>query len=366
MNNKIISKIQVFFIMAIVCSGTSINTFSEIFKLAGRASAIANMTSLLLLIPLALWALRLAQFAPGHTILEILEMTAGKFFSKVACGLYTLISFAVMTLTARHIGFLLQASSLPNTPLYVTSFVLLTLSTFIARGGIEVLGRLCEVLYILTNVIFWLGTFGASLGINFDFLFPVFDRGVTNIAAAAYLQAGSVSEGILLLLIMVAALARPADSYNKAVSMGILLVVVNFASASMLIIGVYGVEVASHFLIPEIQVSIDVQQGNFVQGLEMFVQVASICTVTLGVAAHTYAASVATAKIFNNRYPMVWLAMTFASVAFLVNWIPSFNEVVLYSTLLGRYVTLPFIIIILFITSTGLLFRGRKLKEKSP
>lgn len=359
--NQKISSRQAFFLIASLSIGTNIIIFTDIFKLAGRESGIAQITSQLLVIPLALWTLRIGQSAPGLTILEILEMTAGKIVGRVACGVYAVISVAVMTLVTKYYIGVLQAFSLPNTPLWVTSFVFLILTTTIARTGIEVVGRLCEILFIVVHIIYFLGISPAFLDINTDLIFPVFERGVADFATGSYLLAGGFSESVLFLFIMVAALPRPTNNY-WTVSKALLFEAAIFATASIVILGIYGVEIASHLPFSPIQVALDLQKGKFLQGLEVFVQVDYILGAILCVTGHTYAASVATAKIFNNRLPMVWLVMVSTSVAIMLNFIPSLNENIFYATLLGRYATLPFITLVLLIISAGLILRGRKTK----
>jgi len=359
-----ISQRQAFYFILSTAFGTIIFLHSEVINLAGRGGWIAEIAGIFMLIPLALWTLFLARLAPGHTILEILEAVMGKFIGRIIGGIYALISIALTALILRLITGMIRVFFLDDTPFLVTGLIILVLAAVIVDGGIEGQGRMGEVLEILLLSVFF---FGVGIGffsqLNSAFFIPLFDRGIADFSQGVYLSAGFVAEVILFLIVMVAALPWPADSY-WVVTKGFLWAGTILGFAALSIIGVFSAEEAARMSFGGINVALNLRIGKFIQGVEVFVIIPFILLSILNVAAHLYAGWVAERAIVNNWRPQILFGGTVALTAVLFSQVTSFNEAYFLSILLGRYVTLPFTVLVLLLTSIGVLIRGGKVAEK--
>ncbi len=355
-----ISQRQVFYFLFSTAAGTIAYLHSVVIALAGRGAWIAEMVGIWSLLPLALWTLYLGRMAPGRTIMEILELVAGKIIGRAVGALYVLVSIAVTGLVLRLITSIVGVFLLPDTPGLVITLSLLALTTLIAAEGIEVQGRMGEILVVILLGIFFVAVnLAFTTQFRLDYFFPLFDRGAGQFAQSAYLSAGLAAEANLFLLVMVAAFPQPADAY-WAVARSFLWDGLLLGLAAMSIIGVFGAEEAARVAFGGVNMALDIQLG-FLQGLEIFFIMVYILVGILTVIAHTYSAWMTAASICNNWRPHMLLAGTAVITALLTTRLVSYNEACFFSVLLARYVILPLIALILLLTSIGVLLRGEGL-----
>jgi spore germination protein KB len=360
-----ISQRQAFYIFIAPIYSLLIFLHPNIISIAGRGAWAAEIIGFLSLLPLVLWTLWLGQTAPGHTIMEILEMTAGKIIGRTAGLIYTLIITIIAALSIRNLCGMLQIFILPDTPIWVTSLVILGISIIIAQGGIEVQGRMAETLVIVANLTFFLGVSLAFVGqFNLDFIIPFFDRSIGELAKGSFLTAGLESGSNLCLLAVVAALPRPLDNFRaitKVYFVGGLIL----SSVTLIIIGIFGVDEAARLALSGLSVAWSAQLGNFIQGTEVFVVVGFIEIQILAVGVYAYCGWVETTRTFNYWCPRLWITLIASLTAVLAISINSLNDSYFLSTLVGPYLVLPFTFLLLLITSICLLIRGRKVAVRN-
>jgi len=355
-----ISRRQLALLMILNITGLLAFSSSTVISLSGRAAWVAITAGTIMLLPLALWSLWLGNSVPGHTILEILEINAGKFIGRMTGIAYIIISIAASSLMLRNLSGLLQIFILPDTSVLVTSMLILVLPVLMAQGGIEGLGRMTEVIWPVNMIIFTIGMSFALIGqLNLKLFTPVFDRGLKALAEGTYLSAGFNSTFILFLFVMVAALSRPADHY-RLVFKAFLVCLPLMALGALLAIGTFGAEQAQ--TLPEVGLSVAryASLGRFVQGVEIFVVVSYILNTMMTIGMHLYCAWTVTIRIVNNWKPYIWLIGIACLTMFLSVGIRSFNESMLLSGLLSLYGSLPFAFFALLLTTASLLLRGIK------
>ncbi|MFZ5644751.1 MAG: GerAB/ArcD/ProY family transporter [Bacillota bacterium] len=332
--------------------------FATVINIAGRESWVAGSIGILFMMTFSLWTLWLSQFAPGHTILEILEMVAGQIIGRAVGIVYTLITVIIAALVLRNLSGMLQTITLPNTPVWVTILVILGTGAVIAHGGIEVQGRLAEVLVIVLFTIFFSGfLLGLRGQFNTDFIIPVFDRGIRDLVGGAYFTAGQIATGNLCLLVMVAALPRSGDSYPMIAKLYLSFLIIAF-TGTLGTIGVFGAEEGARMAFADFNVTL------LIQGLEVAIVVPYILGSILSVAAFTYCYWVETTRTFNNWRPAIWQTITVSLAAVTAISISSNNESYFLSTLVSSYLALPFTLLVLLLTSACLLLRGGKAAGK--
>lgn len=362
--NQKISSRQAFYFIFTTAFGTIAYMPAITLQLSGRAGGIIETISISSLILLAFWTLWLGQKAPGYTILEILETVAGKIVSKVVGGIFTLLFLTIAALFLRMTTAMLQEFTLPFTPVWVTMLVILTLAIAIAYSGIEVLGRLGEVLQVVLLVIYYvILTPWVLIQLQPEYFSPVFDRNIQDYAKCAYFAASNTIWPNMFLMVMVAAIPSPARSY-WAITKAFLFAALFIGLAAIPVIGQFGVEEGSRMAFGGLDVALNLRMGKFIQGLEVFAQIAYILITILGVTAYLYGGWTAAVGIFNNRFPRILLAIIASTVVVLVLSIHSFNEASYFSIQLG-YITLPFVVFILLLTTICLFLRGGKVAKNN-
>jgi spore germination protein (amino acid permease) len=343
--------------------GTIIFLHTAVISLSGRSGWLAEVAGTLSIIPLGFWTLYLSNAFPGHTVFGLLDAAIGKVIGSIVKTLYILVNVGVVALLGREMSSVVKVFLLPTTPLWVINLLGFSLVTFIVYGGLEPLGRLSETLHIVLLTIFFVGV-GIGFSVRFDKnnLIPLFDRSLGEFVAGAYLTAGFVAETVLILLVVVAALPSPSKSYS-AIAKGFISLAVFLAGAVLAILGVFGPEEGMRMAYAGINVASNAQLGTFLQGLEVFAIVSFIMAVILKVSAHTYAGWTVAVSLFGKWCPALWLVVL-SGVTFLVSSnIPSFNLAYYFSLILGKYVTLPFVVFILLLVTLSILFRGGKVVQ---
>lgn len=358
-HQKISQRQAVYFILT---TGFSTIPFlvSQVIAISGRAAWVAEIIGPIILIPLALWVLYLGNFSPGSTILEISEMAVGKIIGRIVSIIYIMISIAVSVIVLNYHVFMTKAFVLYLTPNWIVMVITLGLAGFIASSGIEVQGRLGEVFEIVLIIIFSAGIIiGFSNLFDFANISPVFDQGISPFLESVYFSAGSMAQGILFLMVMVAALPQSSENCTAMIKGLISLSIIQGVSL-FAIIGMISAEEGSRLAFGGLNLAYHIQVGKFIHGVEIFVITSYEIFVFINLAANIYSAWVVMVHVINNRYTKVLLVTIVIIIFILAVFFNSYNEAYFYSILLARYITIPFIVLVLLLTSTGVLIRGKR------
>ncbi|MCM1564373.1 MAG: GerAB/ArcD/ProY family transporter [Dehalobacter sp.] len=335
--------------------------WNTIIGVSGRAAGVAVSAGMIVLLPLTLWSLWLGNSLLGHTILEILEINAGKIIGKMIEIVYIILSIAASSLMLRSLSGLLQIFILPDTPILVLSLLILVLPVLMARDGIEGLGRMSEIIWLVVMVIYIPGIGFALIGqLNLELFTPIFDRGLKALAEGTYLSAAYFSIFILFLFVITAALPRPADHYRFMFKALLVFTPLMATEVVLPAIGTFGAEQAGSLSEIGLSVAKSASLGRFIQGLDIFIVVAYILVTMMNIGMCMYCGWTASIRIFNNWKPNLWLIVNTCLILFLSISIHSFNESVLLSELLSIYGIFPFAFFVLLLATASLLLRGKK------
>jgi spore germination protein (amino acid permease) len=352
-----ISKMQAACISAISFYGVVL----YYFKIPGRAGWLIYIGAFVILIPLAFWILYLADLYPGKTLLEIVEITVGKLISRVINLIFIFITIIMALCLLNFYASLLQTYFLINTPIWVVILVITILSTFISKSGIEVLGRLNIVLLVLAEIIFFAADFSGIGGGQFrlENILPVFFESPLKYMKSLYEMTGIQIDGLLILFTMTTAFPMP-KKYFKAVTIGFLIAAISFGTATIIIIAGLGADQASTVAYSAINLVQLVQIGAFIHGMEIFVTIPFQFVVFSKCTLYLYSCWTAAKQIFSNWKPQLHLWVLFMVVTAAAIWINSYNTAYYITTILSRYVMLPFILLVLSIATIGCLVKRRK------
>ncbi|PLR98825.1 GerAB/ArcD/ProY family transporter [Bacillus sp. T33-2] len=149
--NKI-SHHQVIFIGAtFILSSTIITVPSQAAAYAKQHTFIALIVASLFILPSVLLLSRIAARFPGKNLFDVLTERMA-VIGKIIIGIYVIFFFFVLVRDMRLAVDFVHIVLLPGTPIYITAALLIIAVWFIARGGIEPMGRFTEVYFPILGI----------------------------------------------------------------------------------------------------------------------------------------------------------------------------------------------------------------------
>lgn len=180
-------------------------------------------------IPLALIYARIIRLYPGKDLFDILETLFGKIIGKLITALLCWYAVHLGGLVLRNFSEFIQVVSMPETPQLPLMVVMLLVTVYLAKSGVESLGRWSLVampavlLIVLLTVVLSLGR------MEYTNLQPVLAHGANEIAASAYsVLAFPFAETVLLLSVANAIKKQdsPYKLYLYATLLGALMLLI--------------------------------------------------------------------------------------------------------------------------------------------
>lgn len=328
-------------------------------ELSGRTSGLAELLSVILLVPLFFWILYIGSKMPGKTIFEIIETTTRPIIAKLLAFLYSLLLIFLFLFWLNYFTTLINIFLLQRTPTWIINLTTILLVSLIARSGIEVCGRLAIILFIVDNLIFHVASLIVTVDqIDIDNLFPIF-IGQYSLIKGIHFGLGAGSVAILMSMMLIAFLKKPEKGYTLVLWTNIFAGIV-FMLAVTSIYGILGVHEGARIAFGSINVIRLYKAGNFVQGLEIFALLAYFAWAYYYLPILLICVSKSITQIFNYKGSRTSITIISLSIFILSFLVKNYNQVLYYLIFLSKYIFLPFCIAILIIAS-GTLWIWRKI-----
>lgn len=147
---------------------------------------IAVIIALIIALPLIIIYARLQYIFPGKDFFDIIEVCFGKFIGKAIIIIFTLHLIAIETTILRHHGEFITTVGLTDTPIAIIIMSMAILSAYVAKKGIEVLGRWGKFFIIIVMVftIIMLILFVPKIRTNN--IQPIFSNGMSTVLQGTF------------------------------------------------------------------------------------------------------------------------------------------------------------------------------------
>jgi spore germination protein KB len=346
-----ISHLQVLSLIALGSYGTAVFFLSEIIYVSGRTAWITPVFLELFILPCILLIMYISKDYEGLTIFEIIELITGKFISKLLCLIYIGINIIISIFNLALSTNITRSYMLHVTPLWIPLILTLIVATLIAGSGIEVIGRMCALLMpilISCFIIFLLIGYN-----NFDIsnLRPFLDKGIMNVGNSFYLLNSLLSEVLLLLFIITAAIREKKQIIKHTFKYSFLLFIIIPMFIFVSYIGILSYEVVSKTAFGGLNVSMFAGVERYIQGTEVFVLIVILFMSILKLSTCLYCTGISFNQIFNNKIKNQYYIICFFSIIIFVSvfFFTNFNYVYKINLLFFQYIVIPFsLFIILF------------------
>ncbi|HEX3032727.1 MAG TPA: GerAB/ArcD/ProY family transporter [Bacillota bacterium] len=348
---------QVIFLCLLGVVGNVVYIHTWIDDFTDRSAWVAAMLGVLALIPLAIWLLFLGKFYPQQDLFTILEKGWGKLISKTLGLIFILINIAIAVAQLNMFTAMINAFFLQFTPPRIIMFTMTVVCVILISAGIQVFGRLTEVVAVLGVINFFLAFIFAFPGsVHPEYVFPIFDTSWPGFLKGTAFIAGATAEGLLALMIIVRYIPDPGKHYGWVVK-GMVMGGTIITSAVLIIIAIMSPELAKRVAFGGVNAANLLQVGGFIQGLEVFL-FGSYQIIALGkISLCMYCIWISLNNIITTKWPLLQLAIIALMILVPSVWLTSYIKAYFLAVFMGTYVLLPYSILILLLASASIVIQ---------
>lgn len=298
----------------------------------------------------------------GKDLYEISEILFGKTLGKIICLIYIWYSLHLGALVLRTSIEFINTMGLEETPAIIPGICLIVLCAWIAKEGIEVVGRWSEffLLWFLLTFIF---LFVLSLSL-FDItkLQPMLYEGVKPVIRGAF-SAFAFPFGELVIFLMIFDSIDKKNSPTKILITGIILgglYIVYLAARDVSILGI-GMVMNDYF--PTYTAISRINVGNFLQRLEIAVSLVFLIGIFIKLSLCIIAACKGVARLFSMedyRFIVVPISLLMLNLSSFVY--ENIIELSKVPSKIWPYYSLPFQVILPVVIFVVIKFKKRPIK----
>ena len=173
-------------------------------------------------IPILLVYARIIRLNPGKDIFEILELLMGKVVSKVFIALMTWYALHLASLVLRNFSEFIHIAAMPETPQLVIMILMMLVTAYMAKSGIEALGRWTLAAVPIVLFVVLLTVLLSVNKMEVSHLQPVMDHPFGEIAAVSFTLFTFPFAETVLLLGVAGAIKNDASPYKLYVGASLL------------------------------------------------------------------------------------------------------------------------------------------------
>lgn len=236
---------------------------------------------------------------PGYNILKIYEIVMGKFIGKIL-GVMLSAYFVFYTgSNLREFVDMIKSYNLPRTPPSFIMISVLIITAVIVYLGIEIIGRVCAVIFIpvlLGIVIIFLM---ASPNYTFSNLAPYFGYGIIDTINGSIMRSSAYSEVIILFIIVNS--VHGMDTMKKAGVMSLVFSGIIFSITSMCYLMTFTYAAGSENISGLFELSRSIYFNRFVERVESIFLMTWIIPTILDTAIGFYVSVRAYSQVFDIK-----------------------------------------------------------------
>lgn len=332
-----------------------------------RDTWLSILLGALFFAPVALVYMRITNLYPGKNLYDIILIVFGKITGKIMVAIFTLYAIHVGALVLREFTEFMHIAAMSGTPQVVFLILMLSLSAWMVKSGVEILGRFSK--FILPIILAEIAiTFIIALkDMDFSNLMPVGHSGFGSIASEAYsLFILPFSEAVIFLTLYRS--VKTDQKRNSILVYGTGIAVVLMMIVIIRNIAVLGPENLKLLYFPTYTTVSVLSLGDFFTRMEILVAAVYLLCGLVKASVFLFAVSFGMSKLFNVEnyksmaFPAGLIMLTLASIIY-----SSISESVEFLEIFRYYAT-PFQVILPVIIWLGAEIKNflNKINPKTP
>ena len=362
MGKELITKRQALYIIILFIFGSTVILGGS--SDAEQDSWLSLLLAAVFIIPLIIIYARIVRLYPGQDLFAILETLFGKIFSKVFIALMSWYALHLAALVLRNFSEFIQITSMPETPQLPLMIAMMVVTAYIAKSGIEALGRWSLAILPIVVLIVLITTILALPKMDLTNILPVMEHDFGSIAKGAFSTfAFPFAETVLFL--GVAGAVKNTDSPYKIYMNAIFIAAAVLLVVMLRNLGVLGPATIDAVIFPSFTATRIIEVGDFFSRIEGVISMNFLLTGVVKISLCLLAAAKGTARLFGiNDYrrmvmPVGILVVALCAVVY-ENTMQMFSFLPIY-----QYYAIPFQMIIPLIVWITAEIKAKKQKKKA-
>ncbi|MDD4237624.1 MAG: endospore germination permease [Desulfotomaculaceae bacterium] len=293
-----IPSIALFLLLVNLVSATAIVSLpAATARFAGRDAWLVPIISTISGIIVILLVTALGRRFPGKSLIEYTQDILGGWLGKTVGVFYLFFFIQTSGVIIREFGELLGTLVMPRTPIVVFCTVIVLLAAYSVRSGLEVIGRLAELILPLATI-FYIAVFLTTWQkVDFSRLLPVLENGFAPVLLGSVIPLGWRGE-VLLLAMLLPCLAEPRKGRMigiwSVVLLGLLLLF-----NEIIIIALFG-PTLNRLIFPTFIIPSEILVGGFLR-VDSIMVIVWMSGILLKLAIFYYATVLGTAQLLNLK-----------------------------------------------------------------
>lgn len=317
MNKEIISDKQGIILIILFVWGSAL-----VLGTAGAALKdvwLAKILGILMALPVLMIYAKLLSMFEGKDIFDILNLAFGKIIGRIISLIYIWYALHIGALVLYTFSEFVSTIGLNETPKIVFMGMLMFLSTWAVKEGIEVLGRWAEILIVFLVFMISMNFILSIPNMKINNLLPILENGVKPVIKGGF-SAFSFPFAETVIFTMVFSCLKDKKSIFKTYISGLLLsgtVLVFIAARNIMVLGSYVMSTTYYSTYNAVE---KINIGYFLQRLESAVSIVFLIAGFVQISISLLGASKGISKIFNfndYRFIVTPTALIIMNLAFL-------------------------------------------------
>ncbi|MBD1382505.1 GerAB/ArcD/ProY family transporter [Metabacillus arenae] len=301
MKQSKISALQLFYVMIGFEIGNTM-IFGRGLK-AGQDAWLTTLIGMLFGLILMFVYIKLTEYYPGDTLIQMIPKIIGKFLSFPLILIYICYFTLLASTACRDFGELIASTILVQTPIVIVIGSFMVLMIYCLRGGVEAFGRMGEVvfpIYILSLLVIWILVI-SSEPFNLKNMTPILGDGIKPVLEEVFPDVITFPFGETIIITMF----FPALNKNKYIKLAGLSVIliggIMLTINAILNIAVLGPEVYSKYQFPLLSATRIVSIADFLERFDVLIILMIVAGVFFKVGGWTYGAVVGISQLFKLK-----------------------------------------------------------------
>ncbi|MDQ0229949.1 GerAB/ArcD/ProY family transporter [Metabacillus malikii] len=313
--------------------------------------------------------IKLCTYYPGESLVQIIPKVVGRLISYPIILLYIIYFIYLASKACRDFGELIAATILDETPIEVVIASFMVLIIYCLHGGVEVFGRMGEVvfpIYIIAIMIVWI-LLSTVDQFSIENLTPVLGNGMKPVLNEIFPTVLTFPFGESIIITMFIPLLQKGANLKiigfSAIALTTFLLVTNI----IMVLSVLGPEVYSDQFFPLLSATRMISIADFLERFDALIILMMVAGVFFKVGGWIYGAATGISqllKLKQNKSVLLGLGTIIAPMALIIasNQI-EYNEIGL--ELVPLYIHIPLQIVIPLLLLVIAFIRNKMEKKKS-
>lgn len=358
--NPKLTREQIFFCTFLAIIGNIVYIHTWISNDTNRASWLASFIGIIAIIPFALWILYLSKFNPEGTVFDTIKQGIGVIPNFFICITFIILNICISATHLNMFAEMLRVFIFQNTPRPVFIFIMVIIVFIILNSDIITICKLIEVLSVIGLInYFSCFIFAFPKMVNIKYVIPIFDTSLPKILYGIIFITSATSELLFFLMVIVSNIPDPFKHRNWVIK-GIISSAMVFSLAILIIIAMMSPEIAKRIAFGGVNAARLISVGSYVYGLEILV-IGTYQFIAYGkIMMCIYCSWISLKKILGEKRPKLKLILVTLAIYITALLLNSYTKSYFLAVFLGRFILLPFSILVLILASISLKIRKNK------